>query len=238
MFLSLGVNAFACSCISVPLSARKIVDSELVIKGKIIDKEEIGLMPGQDKETTFFQNHYKYTVLVKDLFRGLTPKNEIIVYSSTSGSLCGVNYKVGAELFLFINSWEGNYQTGLCSGNISVKYATRKEKRIFKKYSCILNKRKHKNVEGQLVAEGNLRKGVPDGEWNYYFENGKLEMKGTFENGMKQGEWIRYYSDASWEKFAKKNNLSDVPPENRVQRIMIFDKGVFVEDKYYSLEDY
>jgi len=48
---------------------------------------------------------------------------------------------------------------------------------------------------GQLWNQGNYKNGVKEGAWVYYYENGQLEYKSNFKNGKKEGTWIRYWEN-------------------------------------------
>jgi len=40
---------------------------------------------------------------------------------------------------------------------------------------------------GQVFVEGKFRRGRQEGEWTYYFDNGKINRKATFKNGQPDG---------------------------------------------------
>ena len=50
---------------------------------------------------------------------------------------------------------------------------------------------------GQLKLKGNVKNGQQEGEVLYYYENGKLEIKGNFKNGKVEGEYLKYYENSS-----------------------------------------
>ena len=49
------------------------------------------------------------------------------------------------------------------------------------------------NVSG--TEQGSLRKGMREGEWDRYNDNGQLEKKGTFKNGKLEGEMVGYHEN-------------------------------------------
>ena len=47
--------------------------------------------------------------------------------------------------------------------------------------------------DGKVNIEGNLKGGVMDGEWKFYFKSGGLMTEGTMNNGLETGWWHSYY---------------------------------------------
>ena len=43
--------------------------------------------------------------------------------------------------------------------------------------------------------QGYLKKGLREGEWVSYHENGQLQWIGTYKNGKKESEWVEYHDD-------------------------------------------
>ena len=48
--------------------------------------------------------------------------------------------------------------------------------------------------EGKLEFEGNIKNGLREGHWNYYFANGQKKSEGNYVSGAKDGTWT-YYSE-------------------------------------------
>jgi len=46
---------------------------------------------------------------------------------------------------------------------------------------------------GNLYASGKIEQGLPNGDWKYYYRNGRISMITTFVNGKKQGLSRTYY---------------------------------------------
>lgn len=80
--------------------------------------------------------------------------------------------------------------------------------------------------DGQLREKGNIKNGLPEGEWEYYAiqqysddKKAKLSQKGTFVNGLREGKWV---FPSSWD---------DTGIDRQEMR---YEKGVPKEYWYYS----
>ena len=52
------------------------------------------------------------------------------------------------------------------------------------------------DISGKVIAEGiSLINGREEGDWIYYYANGKKLAKGKFSKGKKTGKWIYYYTN-------------------------------------------
>ncbi|UTW61094.1 toxin-antitoxin system YwqK family antitoxin [bacterium SCSIO 12741] len=51
--------------------------------------------------------------------------------------------------------------------------------------------------KGKVLAEFSYSKGIPDGSYSLYFEDGSLREKGTFKKGVKEGVCKAYYPDGN-----------------------------------------
>lgn len=49
------------------------------------------------------------------------------------------------------------------------------------------------NSSKKIIAEGNLKDGLYDGKWTYYFGSGVVQIAGNYTNGKETGVWISYY---------------------------------------------
>lgn len=58
----------------------------------------------------------------------------------------------------------------------------------------LYNKRNEKGQQ-TVMARINHKMGVPDGEWEYFFENGKRAWSQSWLNGLKNGNFNYYYED-------------------------------------------
>ena len=45
--------------------------------------------------------------------------------------------------------------------------------------------------------QGSFKKGIRDGLWVSYYENGRVSSKGTFKNGKRDGPWVDYLKDGT-----------------------------------------
>ncbi len=53
--------------------------------------------------------------------------------------------------------------------------------------------------KNHIESKGFSINGIPVGEWEYYFYNGKLKKKGEYREGKMDGEWIYYKYDGNVE---------------------------------------
>mgnify|MGYP001947142653 CR=1 FL=1 len=63
--------------------------------------------------------------------------------------------------------------------------------------SKYLNKKGIRSKNGNKWYSKLYSSGKPDGEWTYYFDNGKVQMVETFRNGKKNGRWSEWYIDGN-----------------------------------------
>jgi len=71
--------------------------------------------------------------------------------------------------------------------------------------------------------KGFLKKGIPEGSWVSFYDNGQLDTKGNFKNGKMEGSWVSFYDNGQLEykrnfkngteiiKRSIKSNLPDCP---------------------------
>jgi hypothetical protein len=68
-------------------------------------------------------------------------------------------------------------------------------------------------INGDLIKipyDGGIRNqnGNREGEWIYYYDNGKIGSKGNYVNDKKEGEWIDYHKNG--EIRLKGNYVNDI----------------------------
>ena len=73
---------------------------------------------------------------------------------------------------------------------------------------------------GKLKLKGNVKNGQQEGEVLYYYENGKLEIKGNFKNGKVEGEYLKYYENG---QLKYKSNHKDGKQEG--EWLYYYDNG-------------
>lgn len=49
------------------------------------------------------------------------------------------------------------------------------------------------NPSKKIIAEGNLKDGLYDGKWTYYFGSGVVQIEGNYKDGKEVGIWVSYY---------------------------------------------
>ena len=68
------------------------------------------------------------------------------------------------------------------------------------------------HVDGKIIKAVYVvdDKGIPQGDFENYYENGRLETKGTYRNGEEDGLWEYFYENGRlWKKCAYKNGEKD-----------------------------
>lgn len=58
---------------------------------------------------------------------------------------------------------------------------------------------------GKLKSKGKYENGKKEGKWIYFFNNGKTEQKGSFKNGRPSGLWTWYYENGNIRRAGKFN---------------------------------
>jgi antitoxin component YwqK of YwqJK toxin-antitoxin module len=84
--------------------------------------------------------------------------------------------------------------------------------------------------DGQLFVEGQFRRGRQQGEWTYYFENGKVNRKAVFADGKPDGTREIYRDDGT---LAAKRSFRDGQREGEW---IIYDKSGTkpLREEYYA----
>ena len=64
------------------------------------------------------------------------------------------------------------------------------------------------------LQQGTFKKGVLDGEWISYWDNGQLYSKGNYKNGGREGAWVYYRNNGNvWKQptgtFKNDKKISD-----------------------------
>jgi hypothetical protein len=49
------------------------------------------------------------------------------------------------------------------------------------------------NDKQKKLLDGQLKDGVPDGKWTFYYASGAVQIEGNYSNGMETGMWYSYY---------------------------------------------
>ena len=78
--------------------------------------------------------------------------------------------------------------------------------------------------------KGFLKKGIPEGSWVSFYDNGQLDTKGNFKNGKKEGSWVSFYDNGQLEykrnfKNGKKDGLFSYYDNGQLQLSGQFKKG-------------
>ena len=181
------------------MSVNKLLSYEWVIDGEIMSKETVNTVINAAGDTikNTVGDYYKYTIKVHEQIRGDAGKN-MVVYSPTQGSACGVNYEPGSRLYLFIYDHKEVHYTGLCAANQATDRASANYKKIIRQYKKKFRwSKKWQDENGNMAAIGKMKKGLPVGNWTIYSPEGHLSMKGSYIKGKKHGNWKTYNSDGS-----------------------------------------
>lgn len=85
------------------------------------------------------------------------------------------------------------------------------------------------NITGNLIAEGKvLLNGLKDGNWTYYYEEGKKKATGKYSYGKKTGRWTYYYPNG---KIQQKGSYTN----NKITGIWqwYYETGELLKEEYY-----
>jgi antitoxin component YwqK of YwqJK toxin-antitoxin module len=220
---------FACSCMYQPMGINKIMQSEVLVSGKIIDKSIVRFEEGKEvviaKDDDSRYGMFKYTLQIQERIKGIGKENTIHFYSSTSSSICGVNYAEGAELYVFLYSSNSGWYTGACSGNISKENLSDEVKSIIQKFKAANGKQKWFNEYKKLEAIGKVRKGKVRGKWKFYFSDGTLSAQGKYKRGKKKGEWKVYQEPANLPEYDEAVDPNKEKTEPVLESIEYYKKG-------------
>ena len=208
--------AMACSCFYTPMSAKKIMQSDLMIEGKVIGKVEDGY-------------NYKYTVRVKDVIKGKIPVKTITVMSAISSAACGVNLRPNEVYYLYIYGKGGSYSTNLCSNNQMKSASSKRYKNIIRQFKKDKKNTIWNDEQCQLVGEGRIINESAEGSWKFYHPDGSMESEGMYKNGQKVGMWKEYqnrkYSMELWARLTDEQKAIVKNKENILVRILNYADG-------------
>lgn len=231
-------SLFACSCGSMTMSVAKINNYELVFKGKIISKEVVAseTIMKEDSTHAFSLDYFKYTFEVTEEIKPQLNSNEIVVYSITQGSACGVDYMVNDEYYIFSYVHHGNNFTGLCAANKKVKQAKREFKKVVCQYKKPKDREIWKNVNGEVVSKGKIISNLAEGEWINYHKDGTIKSKGHYVNAKKEGEWHYFEntigSEELHDRLSESQRKQLKNPKNICNRKEWFEKGERIDIKH------
>ncbi len=85
--------------------------------------------------------------------------------------------------------------------------------------------------DGKLKAEGNYKDNIKNGEWKFYTENEKLKQQGKFnKNGFQTGAWKWFYEDGKQQKSEIfTNGVLEGETEEFDEAGNLITKGTYVE---------
>ena len=93
------------------------------------------------------------------------------------------------------------------------------------------------NYENKILFFGNKKDSLKNGEWIYFYPNGKVLAKGKFKNGLKKGKWKYYFSDSPTEViFSKKSYVKDKISFDKTDWPKVIDV-IKSGDGYFTLEN-
>ena len=91
----------------------------------------------------------------------------------------------------------------------------------------------------QLMVRTNHNMGVPDGVWDFYYENGQRAWTETYKEGLKHGNCNYYYEDGKPKKEEvykdnlKDGNCKEYYPDNKIKSEIGYKAGV-MDGQYKS----
>ncbi len=111
--LFIGINqVFACSCFGTTSTKEAIKESDAVLVGQIINKEnvvvtDISAMRTFPKDTLgeyslFYESHIvKYDLLITEVYKGKIKQDTIKIFTGNGGGDCGFQFKVGMKYIIY-----------------------------------------------------------------------------------------------------------------------------------------
>lgn len=232
---------WSCSCIFEPMNIKTLFEADYVFKGKVIKKETVGNAPKDSPDYNSHRDQFKYTFEIDEVIKGNVSKNRIAVFSSTQGSMCGINLSENVSYYLYAYSdGEGNYSTNLCTHTSDTQYANKLYRKIIRRYkrSAKIRKKWKYASSKKIAAKGKMKNQLPHGEWTHYHEdmNSSLKAKGNYINGMKDGKWAYYHDSQNSKRIVESLEVNEGQFDNRpnkdnlLYKYEIYEKGVLKEE--------
>ena len=225
-----ALHLFACSCIYQPMGINKIMRSEAIVGGKIIKKSVVSFDGTKDVEVSkeaeaMSLGNFKYTLEIQERVKGIGKESIIHFYSNMQSAACGVNYDVGAELYVFLHYSNDRWSTSSCSGNISKEYASDIENKIIKEYKTAKGKQEWFNEYKKLEAVGKVKNQTARGKWTFYFSDGTVAAEGKYKKGLKKGKWKIYKKPANQPEYDQEVNPNKEKVEAILKSTIYYKKG-------------
>lgn len=182
LFFALAPLVYGGSCKELGiLNQREYNETALIFQAEVLSKKYDSV-----------NYSYVYEMFVGTVFKGDIDTGYLRVYSS--GSFTQSNLKKGEKLLLFIDYYLNKPSINLCDRQYVIPSFS-KIPHLFELYS--LMKKKDGYYEDYYAtkiirSEGEIKNGLPVGEWKYYDTNGKLEEYGSYLNGMREGIWTSF----------------------------------------------
>lgn len=172
--------AMACSCVLEKVSIKMLVNTEAVFTG-----EAVSVKTKSDQSGSVIE--FKIAEVFKGINTGL---KSVFIETPPGGGSCGLPVEVGQQWII----WAYRNSAGDLASNICTQ-----SKLLFKATDDIklIKSFKEKKIGfwyagDQLLAQGKLANGKPNGYWEFYTEENKVQDKGRYLNGVKDGNWIAY----------------------------------------------
>lgn len=182
--LGFSPSVIACSCAyKENFDLQQFVYYDLIVKAEVLEVVDIP----EDYEK-------KVEIEVNEIFKGTLKSKTITIYTPLDGAACGLGFVVGQKWLIYLNTYENELHTGLCTRSQlegSKKYNWCKDKRFIKKY------RDFTGFAEDETAKGQLKNGLPIGEWNFYSRNGNLWKKEIYDSNSLTEETVFYNPDGS-----------------------------------------
>lgn len=179
-------NGFSCSCepINPYLLVMDFNNTDYIFKGTVL---RIG------RKEVKGENYKEVTFLVSQDFKN-NLKKEIVVLTPNEGPACGLDiYESGIEWVIWAGNYNSNLYTNQCTrSRQKINYST-DDLNLLQDLTSSSGYKSWKFPDNTLLAEGELSKSKPTGEWIYY-DKGFISSEGNYNEGLRTGEWISYYA--------------------------------------------
>lgn len=172
---------------------------------------------------------------VQQIFRG-QPKKQIIFSDCRFNSYH--SFLPGKTYLIYTNEKDGKPQFPYCNRTrelIETKnrysspyygitlqvFKEKQRKGILRELAFLrsLQKQQYGSVQARFIngrpsARGNLQKGQPHGQWEYYLPDGTVKSRGQYKNGQKIGIWL----EGNFERMARNSSLVYLQHKGKYQQ--------------------
>jgi len=139
---------------------------------------------------------YYVWIKVEKLYKGNFIGDSVLTIWE-DGSTCDYGFIENKSFLVFAYIHQGRLQTDRCT-RTQIEYTWQNVSQIENKTLDFLNsfspadadKATYRFSNGQRMAKGKYKNGLPFGKWTYYYPNGKVKAEGKYIGGKRDGLWL------------------------------------------------